>query len=827
MSIYENACWHLWNTCPHEFLARSINSSNSNDAPAFWPSYMKGYATGEECCLGYYGEGNACEIVDTCDEVKTTSTETPTTTELIKPVKWWYDKDDSLPGGGQCKYSNEYDDIFIEHFSHFLYDSKDGCCANHKDISCIPTFAPVAKPTSHPTVSNVPKWYYDPTVSTDCIQGSEYPEWMAAGTNAAKFLFDTKEACCVVNKCVVNVPKYWPQVDDTTMSIVCLQDTNYPPEFVDHSDTLFDTEEECCAVYCKDAATTAATSNPDPSTTDATDVMQVNSNGVNDETRVPSYNPTMSPDDDDIIFPKYPMFSGPCVSDDQCQDGLVCHVNSKKCICNTDTNEGCSNGAICGVAPNIFCPATGCLPTCHCDMNNDVGGTNGCKSGQVCREPCMIADAGPMCFDDEKKRDCADVGINMVCKVNRDGFVGGGCVQQVDHMMPNLEGVGCSKGFCEDFDGNCQAEISCFVDPCDNTSCDAGQVCESNYCGGCSARCVDTGLTENSAPLPPMTDCPRGECHNPDGVCEAEMFCAVDPCNGHECGFGEVCQTNMCGGCHAICAVDPLYVNLPNMADPAPSGTGSKAGKSTTTSTASTSPETTDFSPGADCPEAVWHMSTHVGGAYTCTNDGVFPSAWTNIDGFLFDSAKECCEYTFGDDCIIVDNCPKVVATTVPPTTTEAQTTTTEAPQTFAASGAAPGADCPEMKWHVSTMTGGVNTCTNDNVYPPIWDEIEGYLYDSAKECCDKHHGDACEIVDHCDCPKNWHMSVTPGESQTCTNDLDFPDSWRTQPHIFIYQSAEECCQESYDEPNCNIRDVCLDCSPTWHVNPEQPGSSW
>ena len=177
-------------------------------------------------------------------------------------------------------------------------------------------------------------------------------------------------------------------------------------------------------------------------------IMQVSSNPLDGETPAPSYNPTMSPDDDDMIFPKYPMFSGPCASDNQCQDGLVCHTSSKKCICNTDTNEGCSNGALCGVAPNVFCPATGCLPTCHCDMNNDVGGTNGCKSGQVCREPCMIADAGPMCFDDDKKRDCADMG--MICRVNRDGVIGGGCVQQVDSMIPNLEGVGCSKGFCEE-----------------------------------------------------------------------------------------------------------------------------------------------------------------------------------------------------------------------------------------------------------------------------------------------------------------------------------------------------------------------------------------
>ena len=67
------------------------------------------------------------------------------------------------------------------------------------------------------------------------------------------------------------------------------------------------------------------------------------------------------------------------------------------------------------------------------------------------------------------------------------------------------------------------------------------------------------------------------------------------------------------------------------------------------------------------------------GTAYTCTNDGVFPDVWLNIAGFIFESAKDCCDHNFGDDCIVIDDCPEV-PTTVLPTTTEAQTTTTEAP---------------------------------------------------------------------------------------------------------------------------------------------------
>lgn len=729
---------------------------------------MIGYPSAEACCLGYYGEGHECEIVDKCSSSSSegttiaTQAASTTTTTTVKPDKWWYTTS-SDGRGGKCVFSNEYDDVFTtEHLSHLLYDDKDGCCANHKDISCLPAME----------------------------------------------------------------PKWLPQVDKSTNSMICILSSDYPPELLEYDDAVFDTEEECCAIYC----------------------MKPNSGQVDngDATSSPTYNPTLAPDDDGPIVPKYPMFSGPCSSDSQCQDGLVCHVNSKKCICNTATNEGCSNGAICGVSENVFCPATGCIPTCHCDVNNDVGGENGCKVGQVCREPCAMADAGVMCFDDEKTRDCEQMGANMACKVNREGVIGGGCVEQVKgDIIPNLEGIGCAKGFCEDFAGNCQAELSCFIDPCEGKSCNDGQICQSNYCGGCSSRCVDDGMTENSATLAPVNkDCPRGECHNPDGVCEAEMFCAVDPCNGHECEFGEVCQTNMCGGCHPVCAVDPLYVEQPDMGDPVP--TGSKAGKGTTTTstvitttdmetTAVTDPtstvvktttaaKTTGVPPGSDCPEAKWHMSTQVGGANTCTNDGVYPAVWNGLSGFIFDSAIDCCIATFQSSCIIVDDCPDLPTTTQAPETTAE---TTQSPQTTTASGDAPGADCPEMKWHMSTLSGAGNTCTNDNIYPPVWDTLTNYLFASASECCKTFFGGDCKIVDHCGCSKNWHMSVTVGETETCTNDLDFPNSWRTQPHIFLFDSASACCEENYGSADCNIRDVCIDCLTTWHVNPEKPGSSW
>ena len=42
----------------------------------------------------------------------------------------------------------------------------------------------------------------------------------------------------------------------------------------------------------------------------------------------------------------------------------------------------------------------------------------------------------------------------------------------------------------------------------------------------------------------------------PPGTCEGSTICAVDPCLDHSCRSYEVCQSNLCGGCHAICDVD-------------------------------------------------------------------------------------------------------------------------------------------------------------------------------------------------------------------------------------------------------------------------------
>eukprot|EP01084_Bolivina_argentea_P207928 354667_1 len=50
----------------------------------------------------------------------------------------------------------------------------------------------------------------------------------------------------------------------------------------------------------------------------------------------------------------------------------------------------------------------------------------------------------------------------------------------------------CPSGQCLDPSGECQGSVLCFANPCQVTKCDAAARCESNYCGGCHAVFKDT-----------------------------------------------------------------------------------------------------------------------------------------------------------------------------------------------------------------------------------------------------------------------------------------------------------------------------------------------
>ena len=114
----------------------------------------------------------------------------------------------------------------------------------------------------------------------------------------------------------------------------------------------------------------------------------------------------------------------------------------------------------------------------------------------------------------------------------------------------------------------------------------------------------------------------------------------------------------------------------------------------------------TSVEPGSAWPGCKWHMDISDGAYKGCANSDLFPSAWEDDPGQMFDTAAECCDKWYGGQCEAIED----VGCTYASGGSETGTTSTEPP--------AP----PECMWHQSiTLSGKV--CTNDQVYPPSWDD--------------------------------------------------------------------------------------------------------
>lgn len=87
--------------------------------------------------------------------------------------------------------------------------------------------------------------------------------------------------------------------------------------------------------------------------------------------------------------------------------------------------------------------------------------------------------------------------------------------------------------------------VNCLVDSCISACCLAGEVCEVDYCGGCNAVCKKPAP---STWVPAPTSCADG----------SELVqCFVDPCEAKQCAEGEQCVRDYCGGCNAVCTKPP------------------------------------------------------------------------------------------------------------------------------------------------------------------------------------------------------------------------------------------------------------------------------
>ena len=104
------------------------------------------------------------------------------------------------------------------------------------------------------------------------------------------------------------------------------------------------------------------------------------------------------------------------------------------------------------------------------------------------------------------------------------------------------------------------SEESCRIAKCAGNACEGlDAYCDNEADGGyCNLRKAET-ITETTSvdgtEVVEINLCPQGQCLNPDGQCELEVACFVDPCdvNLNSCQDDEVCAANYCGGCNAIC----------------------------------------------------------------------------------------------------------------------------------------------------------------------------------------------------------------------------------------------------------------------------------
>lgn len=93
--------------------------------------------------------------------------------------------------------------------------------------------------------------------------------------------------------------------------------------------------------------------------------------------------------------------------------------------------------------------------------------------------------------------------------------------------------------------------VNCLMDPCMAKPCTANETCTSNYCGGCNAVCKPKTSAITPDDLTPPLARTNGSQQCPDG--SRPFSCLIDPCRHASCAADEVCFSNYCGGCQAVC----------------------------------------------------------------------------------------------------------------------------------------------------------------------------------------------------------------------------------------------------------------------------------
>ncbi|KAL7541858.1 hypothetical protein ACHAXR_011295 [Thalassiosira sp. AJA248-18] len=125
---------------------------------------------------------------------------------------------------------------------------------------------------------------------------------------------------------------------------------------------------------------------------------------------------------------------------------------------------------------------------------------------------------------------------------------------QLEELVCNNKS-GVHSGVCQVRPDAC-IEIYQPVCGCDEK--DYGNFCFAQVAGTSISRqgTCDSATTTNPTAI--MDTCPEGQCRDPDGECMGVFNCLVDPCSvSNNCGEGEVCRANYCGGCNPVCMPAP------------------------------------------------------------------------------------------------------------------------------------------------------------------------------------------------------------------------------------------------------------------------------
>jgi len=402
----------------------------------------------------------------------------------------------------------------------------DGSCAPY-DTSC----------NSDCTLGDITVWNADNCaceVETTTVEGC---------TDMAACNFDANANCdddsciietaCDTDPCTNGGTTVW-----STATCSCVPDETTVDGCTDNTACNFNPNANCDDDSCLPAPT--CNTDPclgdieqiDPNNACACILVETQVNGCTDNTAC-NYNPSANCDDDSCIIET-------TCDTDPCTNGgiFIWDVVTCACIIDEATVDGCTDNAACNYNPNANCDDDSCIIETACDVDpcsnggiyvwNDINcacelqeaTVNGCTDNTACNY--------------NSNANCDDSSCQAVPVCNTDPCLGD--VQQID------TNDACTCILVEAQIDGCTDPTACNFNPdanCDNGSCLAPPVCNTDPCAGdleqidandpCNCVVVETQVIGCTVP---------GSCnYNPAANCDDDSclptpVCNTDPCMG-------------------------------------------------------------------------------------------------------------------------------------------------------------------------------------------------------------------------------------------------------------------------------------------------------